>query len=106
VADQPKKKNPNSVTRNADRKNGKASKTRPDGFFKRGTSYRGSHTRKTPPTDVQKVLLGGGMLRNVARRADGTDPLPWKLPQNVAVPFDRAQVEENKRLYPHLFTER
>jgi hypothetical protein len=106
VADRPTKKNPNAVSRNESRSNGKASKTRPGGTFRHGTAYRGSHTRGTRLNGVQKVLMGGGVLRNVSRRVDGSDPAPWRLPVTVSQPFDKAQAEENKRLYPHLFDER
>lgn len=104
MADRPEKKNQKSVTRNDSRSNGKAAKTDPGAATTRGRTYRGSHTRRTPQTELQKVLLGGGLLRNTSRGVDGT--LPWKLPQTVHQPYDAAQVQENKRLYPHLFTER
>lgn len=60
---------------------------------------------QTNLTDVQKVLLGGGALRNISRRVDGTNPVGWKPPQTVHVPWNRENVQENRRLYPHLFTD-
>lgn len=106
MADQPKKKHPSAVVANSDRPNRKAKKSSPDDIFRHGKAYRGSHTRKSPQTPVQKVLLGQGVYRLIGRRVDGTNPTPWKLATNVTQPYDRAQVEVNKRLYPHLFTER
>jgi hypothetical protein len=103
VADQPKKKNPNAVSRNDTRPNGKANKTAPDAFFGHNRAYRGSHTRKSPQTPLQKVLMGKGTYRGIGKRVDGTDPKPWRLATAVPQPYDKAQVEENKRLYPHLF---
>ena len=105
MADQPKKKNAKDITRNDSRPNGKANKTRPDGFFKRGTSYRGSHTRRTRLSDVQKVLQGQGAFRNGGRRADGTNPKPWTLPSKVTRPAFPENLAENRRLYPHLFAD-
>lgn len=105
MADQPKKKSIKDITRNPDRKNGKAFKTKPDAYFSRGKSYRGSKTRKSPQSEVDKILLGGGMLRNVGRLHAGSVNGAWKfggMPHGPAFP---AQARENRLLYPHLFTD-
>ena len=104
MADQPKKKPANAVTRNDSRKNGKAFKTKSDAYFARGKAYRGSRTRKSPQNAVQKVLLGGGALRNIAPTfVDPKNAFRLSgIPSNP--PFDAAQVEVNTRLYTHLFT--
>lgn len=106
MADQPKKKSPNARVTNENRGNRKASKTGPDTTFGRNKEYRGSHTRKTPQSHLQKVLLGQGALRTIATPVDGSADGRWKAPQSVSRPWDPKQVEANKRLYPHLFTER
>lgn len=62
MADQPKKKNPNSITRNDKRRNGKASKQSPTALRRPGKSYRGSHTQGVELTYLQKTLLGGGAM--------------------------------------------
>lgn len=106
MADQPKKKNPNSVSRNDARPSGKRPKSKTDDHFGHGASYRGSHTRKSPQTMLQKVLLGHGALEGIGRRSDGTNPRPWSLSNKPSdPPFDAAQVAENRRLYPHLFAD-
>jgi hypothetical protein len=105
VADQPKKKPISAIKRNDSRKNGKAFKTTPDAFFSRGKSYRGSHTRGTRVNEVQKVLLGGGMLRNTARVHGGSVQGAWRFGGMPNGPFDTRQVLENRLLYPHLFTD-
>lgn len=106
MADQPKKKPANARTVNDTRPSGKRPKSRPSDNFGHGGAYRGSHTRRTPQTYLQKVLLGQGALRNINRPIAGSTEGRWKAPQSVGIPYDAAQVAVNKRLYPHLFTER
>lgn len=106
MADQPKKKSPNSRTVNDTRPNGKAPKAKPSATFGHNKAYRGSRTRKSPQTALQKVLLGQGAYRGIEKPLPGSTEGRWKAPQSVARPYDPAQVEVNKRLYPHLFTER
>jgi hypothetical protein len=95
VADKDQKRKTNKV-RNDERKNGKA--------FKRSGATR---NRRTRLSEVQKVLDGGGLLVNT-----GPDALtraktePWKGMDGVYEPYDRIQAEENRRLYPHLFSGR
>ena len=36
---------------------------------------------------------------------DGTNPVGWKPPQTIHVPWNADNVRENRRLYPHLFTD-
>lgn len=74
MADRPSKKNPNAVSKNDARSNGKASKTRSDGYFGRDKAFRGSHTRPTHLSELQKALLGGGAMRRITR------PVPDKTP--------------------------
>lgn len=105
MADQPKKKAAKDVTRNDNRKNGKAWKTKPDAFFGRNKAYRGSHTRGTRVSETQKVLLGGGLLRNTARLHVGSVRGEWRFGGMPNGPYDPAQVRENRLLYPHLFTD-
>lgn len=69
MPDQPKKKPANAVTRNTERKSGKASKSGPDVARKWGKSYRGSHTTKAHLTELQKALLGGGAMARITRPA-------------------------------------
>lgn len=69
MPDQPKKKPANAVTRNADRKNGKAAKSGRDAARKWGKSYRGSHTTKARLSELEKALLGGGAMVRITRPA-------------------------------------
>jgi hypothetical protein len=62
MADQPKRKNPNAVTRNEGRANGKASKGDPNATFRGKSEFRGSHTRHVSLSEVQKVNMGRGIL--------------------------------------------
>ncbi len=92
MADQPKKKNPSLRKDNSDRRNKKA--------FKRPGSSR---NRKSPQTELQKALMGGGAIRRIARRVEGSTDGAWKMGSTVHTPFDAAQARLNKHLYPHLF---
>lgn len=105
MADQPKKKPASAIKRNDNRKNGKANKTSRDAFFPRGKAYRGSHTRGTRVSEVQKVLLGGGLLRNTARLHGGSVQGAWRFGGMPNGPADPAQARLNRHLYPHLFTD-
>jgi hypothetical protein len=70
VADQPKKKNPNLRKNNDDRPNKKAFK-----------APGGSRNRKSPQTELQKALMGGGALRRIMRPHAGASPGRWSLPK-------------------------
>lgn len=50
---------------------------------------------------VQRVLLGGGLIDAMPE----ADCSPWRGVAEVreGQEYDKAQVEVNKRLYPHLF---
>ena len=72
MADQPKKKNPNNLVRNAERRNGKAFKA--DSTSKKfigRREYRGSHTRRARLTELDKALLGGGAMKRITKRLPG-----------------------------------
>lgn len=58
--------------------------------------------RKNPLSEVDKVLMGKGIYRTLP--VVGTRS-PWRGVGDVLPhgPYNRAQVEENKKLYPHLF---
>ena len=58
MADQPKKKGPNAVTRNDSRRNGKA--------FKKSGATRNKPFR---PSELQKALWGQGAMRRITRPA-------------------------------------
>jgi hypothetical protein len=74
VADQPKRKNPNAITKNSDRKNGKASKTTKASLPAHRThEFHGSHNRGVVLTELQKVLLGGGALVRLRKPAPGNE---------------------------------
>ena len=103
---QPKKKPASNKTTNDSRPNRKAFKQKADDLRPRDRAWRGNHTRKNPLDDVQKVLLGGGMLRNVHRTHAGSIPGAWKFGGMPTGPYDPKQVEINRRLYPHLFTDK
>lgn len=66
------------------------------------TGKRGAKRLNPPITKVQKVLMGKGMLVNVPKI--GLNAYLGATAPSSPV-FNRAQVEENKRLYPHLFEE-
>lgn len=58
---------------------------------------------KHPLSVIERVLAGKGLLDSIEHVECKS---PWRgvgdiLPNG---PFDKAQVEENKRLYPHLFS--
>jgi hypothetical protein len=57
---QKQKKSPSQVKRNADRRNGKAFKT-----------SGASRNRRTPLTELEKALLGGGAMKRITRRLPG-----------------------------------
>lgn len=69
----------------------------------RGVDSKGLRkARKHPLTTLEKALLGKG-------RVQAFEPLgiksAWRGVGTVVVPFDKAQADENKRLYPHLFSD-
>lgn len=68
MADQPKKKNPNLRKNNDDRRNKKAFKT-----------PGASRNRKSPQTELQKALMGGGAMRRITRQIAGSTPGRWKM---------------------------
>lgn len=55
---------------------------------------------KHPLTELEKALLGKGLMRTMHHVPCKSN---YKGVVNVSTPFDKAQVDENKRLYPHLF---
>lgn len=71
MADQPKKKPAANKNSNDDRPNRKAFKQKPEDYRGKG-QYRGSKTRPTKLTEVQKALLGGGVLRNIHKPIEGS----------------------------------
>lgn len=105
MADQPKKKAASAVKRNDERKNGKAYKQKPEDYRGRKV-WRGNKTTGTRVGGIEKVLLGGGALRNVARQHEGSVGGSWKFGGMPNGPFDSKQAAENRRLYPHLFTDK
>lgn len=106
MADQPKKKPLANKTLNDARRNKKASKQDPNSVFGFRKQWRGHHTKGVALTEVQKVNLGGGLLRNTGP-AHPHLLTPWRGMDGPSTPpFDREQAKENERLYPHLFTGR
>lgn len=79
MADQPKKKPIAQKSPNDDRRNKKAWKQKKDMLRTRGKEFRGHHTTKSPQTEVQKVLLGGGALRGIDRLHEGSVKGRWKM---------------------------
>lgn len=73
MADQPKKKNTTAVTRNPNRRNGKAAKSDPGNVYYKSdrNEYRGSHVRGVRLSELEKALLGGGAMRRITRRLPG-----------------------------------
>ena len=68
MADQPRKKPAGQKSRNDSRPNGKAFKSYPSATRR---EYRGSKTRRTPLTELQKALLGGGAMKRITKRIPG-----------------------------------
>lgn len=68
----------------------------------RGVNSAGINGAKRHPlTVLERVLAGKGRLACVKP----VECAPWRGLENPSTPvFDAAQVEENKRLYPHLFS--
>ena len=68
-----------------------------------GVPSKGLHGAvRHPLTALQKVLAGKGQIV----RLKPPDCAPWRGMENPSTPpYDAAQVAENKRLYPHLFSE-
>jgi hypothetical protein len=74
VSDQPKKKPISAKNRNDGRRNGKASKTRPDSKFLGRAEYRGSKTTGVRLSELQKALLGGGAMVRITKKIPGSHP--------------------------------
>lgn len=55
-------------------------------------------------SEVQKVLMGGGLLRHAGKETKSADP--WRGLDGVPSPWDPVQAKLNRKLYPHLFTGR
>lgn len=57
---------------------------------------------KHPLNEVQKALAGKGLIASVVHVECRS---PWRGSGDVSPkgPFDKAQAEKNKLLYPHLF---
>lgn len=67
---------------------------------------RGEHgATKHPLTEIEKALADKGVMDREERYQQRNPITPWKGATEPFKngPFDRAQVEENRRLYPHLF---
>jgi hypothetical protein len=79
VADQPKKKPVSAKSPNDNRPNRKAWKQKKDDLRTRNREFRGNHTTKSPQSEVQKVLLGGGVLRGIDRPIEGSIKGRWKM---------------------------
>lgn len=105
MADQPKKKPLKDKNMNTERPNRKAFKQKATDLRPRNRSWRGSHTRGVRLDEVQKVLLGGGMLRNAHRTHAGSVTGAWRFGGMPNGPANPQQVRENRILYPHLFTD-
>ena len=56
--------------------------------------------RRHPLSGLERALLGKGLIQ-----AHQPIPIhnPWRGVSHVTVPYDAAQVAENRKLYPHLF---
>lgn len=92
MADQPKKKPFSQKNTNDERRNKKAFKT-----------PGANRCRKSPQSALNRVLLGQGLYQTTGL-SEPHKIAPWRGTENVVHPYDRAQAEENKHLYPHLFS--
>ena len=56
--------------------------------------------KRNPQTKLALVSLGKGQFATM----NSVSGVPWRGIETVQKPFDADQVEKNKILYPHLFT--